>query len=166
MSNIYSDSKTVLVISIFLFFSCTSDRSGETKRADTSRSEVTTNKDFKIFWSNFGQALSSNDTVALEKYLDSSVSIHGREDDDPKFELTGRQRILKVRDIYLNGGIYDYQKDVNISYAVFFKDKNALDHEYVENQSSQSIEDFTFTRASSDEWRLTDVYTNTKDFHD
>jgi len=118
--------------------------------------------DFREFRNNLGQALRVNDTIALDKYLDSTVYLHGREDEDPRFELNKRDRIIKVREIYLTSGTYDYQNDINISYMNLFLDSNALNREYEEGQNYQSIEDFYFKRNKEDEWKLIGVYSDTK----
>jgi hypothetical protein len=128
----------------------------------SSKPPIITRNDFSVYWDGFGQALRDNDTIALDKFLDTIVIFYGREDQDPKFELKNRERIIKVREIYLTGGFYDFQNDTNISYVDFFLNKNALKSDYVEGQDNQNIKDFVFTRNKRNEWKLTAVYNNTK----
>ncbi len=128
----------------------------------SSKPTIVNRNDFSIFWDDLGQALRDNDTMALDKFLDTKVIFYGREDQDPKFELINRDRIIKVREIYLTGGFYDFQNDTNISYVDFFLNKNALKSDYVEGQDNQNIKDFVFTRNKRNVWKLTAVYTNTK----
>jgi hypothetical protein len=157
----------VILLSIILFVSCNSSIT-EIKdeqlssKPDSKPDSKVIKSDFREFWNNLGQALRVNDTIALDKYLDSTVFLYGREDQDPRFELNSRDRIIKVREIYLNSGTYDYQNDINISYMYFFLDSNALNREFVEGQDNQDIEDFVFKRDKWDEWKLIGVYSDTK----
>lgn len=157
---------SVFLISILLLVSC--KPSNQEIKEEQLSSKPNSNmiiSDFREFWNNLGQALRVNDTIALDKYLDSTVFLYGREDHDPRFELNGRDRIIKVSDIYLNGGIYDYQNDINVSYQDFFLSENALNRMYVEGQDYQVIEDFVFKINKWGEWKLIGVYTNTKKRH-
>lgn len=151
-----------ILLLIVVFTACTQHPKENKNEQISSKPDKITRNDFGIFWNDFGQALRDNDTIALDKYMDTIVHFYGREDQDPKFELKSRDRIIKVREIYLTGGFYDFQKDANISYVDFFLDKNALKSDYVEGQDNQNIKDFVFTRNKGDVWKLTAVYSNTK----
>jgi hypothetical protein len=156
----------VFLISILLLVSCKpGNQEIKEEQLSSKPNSKVIRSDFREFWNNLGQALRVNDTIALDKYLDSTVFLYGREDHDPRFELNGRDRIIKVRDIYLTGGIYDYQNDINVSYQDFFLSENALNRMYVEGQDYQVIEDFVFKRNKWGEWKLIGVYTNTKKRH-
>jgi len=156
--------RVVILLMIIFFVSCKSSDTKENKEKKlTSNPSLKVDKcDFREFWNNLGQALRINDTLALDKYLDSTVFLYGREDQDPRFELKGHDRIIKVREIYLTSGTYDYQNDINISYKDFFLNKDALNREYVEGQDNQDIEDFSFKRNYLGEWKLIGVYSDTK----
>jgi len=152
-----------IFLSLIFFVSCkpkTVESNNEPLSSQLNSLEV--KNDFKEFWNNLGKALLVNDTIALDNYLDSTVSFYGRDDDDPKFELKSRDRIIQIRKIYLSGGFYDYQNDATIDYRDFFLNRNALDNDYVEGQDSQDIKDFVFKRNKRNEWKLIRVYTDTK----
>lgn len=167
----------VIFLSVLLFISCMNNMI-KNKNEELSSSPFSAKKtndlhflkyslsviksDFREFWNNFGHALQVNDTIALNNYMETSVFLYGREDQDPILELKNRERIIRVREIYANGGFYDYKNNINISYIDFFLDKNALNSDYVENQDYQEIKDFVFKRSINNEWKLTAVYTNTK----
>jgi len=151
-----------ILLLIFVFTACTNHPMENKNKQISPKPDKVTSNDFGIFWNELGQALRDNDTIALDKYLDTVVYFYGREDQDPKFQLKSRDRIIKVREIYLTGGFYDFQKDANISYVDFFLNKNALKNDYVEGQDNQSIKDFVFTRNKEHIWELTAVYSNTK----
>lgn len=152
-----------IFLSIILFVSC-KPKSVENKNEQlfSKPNSQEVKNDFRDFWNNLGKALLVNDTIALDNYLEFVVLLNGRGDDDPKFELKNRDRIIKVREIYLTSGFYDYQNDVSISYMDFFLNRNALNSDYVEGQDNQSIKDFVFKRNKGGEWKLIEVYTNTK----
>jgi hypothetical protein len=153
----------VILLSIILFVSCkSSTNENKDKGLSPKPNSKVSKSDFKEFWNNLGQALRDNDTIALDKYLDSQVFLYGREDQDPRFELHNHDRIIKVREIYLNSGTYDYQNDINISYRDFFLNKNALDREFIEGRDIQDIEDFVFKRDKWGEWKLIGSYADTK----
>lgn len=153
----------IILLSIILFVSCNPSSLENKDKQESSKPNLKViNSDFREFWNNLGQALRVNDTVALDKYLDSTVFLYGREDQDPRFELNSRDRVIKVREIYLTSGTYDYQNDVSISYRDFFLDSNALNRRYVEGQDNQDIEDFSFKRNILGEWKLIGVYSDTK----
>jgi len=158
--------RTVILLIIIFFVSCKSPDKKENK--DTQLSSKPNSKviksDFREFWNNFGQALRINDTIALDKYMDSTVFLYGNEDDDPIFELKNLDRIIKVREIYLTRGTFVYQNDtdISISYKEFFLNKNALNRMYKDGQDEQHIEDFIFARNGQGEWKLIAAYTDTK----
>jgi hypothetical protein len=118
--------------------------------------------DFKQYWKKLGYALRINDTLALDEYLDATIFVYGREDSDPRFTLNGHDRILKVREVYLSGGTYDFYNDLLISYQDFFSDNSALENRYIEGEDIQDIEDFAFRKNASNEWKLIGVYCNTR----
>ncbi len=153
----------IFLLFIILLVSCRSNNviNNDEQLSSNPNLKATTGE-FREFWNNFGKALRDNDTTALDKYLDTTVFLYGREDEDPKFLLYNRDRIIKVREIYLTGGTYDYQNDTNISYTDFFLSKNALNREYVEGEDNQAIEDFVFKKNKWDEWKLIGVYSDTK----
>lgn len=153
----------VFLLSILLLVSCKTSNQEIKEEQLTSKPNLNVIiSDFREFWNNLGQALRVNDTIALDKYLDSTVFLYGREDRDPRFELNGRDRIIKVRDIYPTGGIYDYQNDINVSYQDFFLSENALNRMYVEGQDYQVIEDFVFKRNKWGEWKVIGIHSDTK----
>lgn len=154
----------IYFFSIFIFIACNSENNEvELKQSIMSPIPTLKNTDFKEYWNNLGLALKVNDTLKLEKFFESSVFIYGREDEDPRFVLNGRDRIVRVREIYLSGGYYDENRLLNVSYRDFFSDKNVLDLNFVSNQDTQRIEDFIFAKSDFDEWKLIGVYTNTRD---
>lgn len=153
----------IVLLSIFLFMSCRpSAVEDKNSQEPLELIAIDSKGDFKEFWKNLGQALMLNDTIVLDKYLDSTVFFYGREDIDPRFELNGSERIIKVREVYLTGGIYDYQKDTSISYVDFFLNVDLLNKDYLQDKDIQQIEDFVFRRNTSGEWKLTGVYSDTK----
>lgn len=158
--------RVVILLVIIFFVSCKSPDTKENKDAQLSSkpNSKVIKSDFREFWNNLGQALRINDTLALDKYMDSTVFLYGNEDEDPIFELKNRDRIIKVREIYLTGGTFVYQNDtdISISYKDFFLNKNALNRMYKEGQDEQRIEDFVFTRNIQGEWKLIAAYTDTK----
>jgi hypothetical protein len=115
---------------------------------------------FFEFCGRLSVAMEKNDTIELDKYLDSAVIFRGYDDDDPAIEISGRERIFLVREIFLNYFYDDYKNDTAIMYKDFFLDKNALNKEYKENKDIQFIDDFTFKKNKLGEWRLVEVYTN------
>lgn len=118
-------------------------------------------EDFNVYWMNLGNAFRKKDIIKLEQYLNSSVIFYGRDDNDPIIELFNKERIIKVLDIYENGGFYNDLLDESISYKDFFSKNNAFEKEYVENSDIQEIKDFTFKKING-YWKLISVYTNTK----
>lgn len=118
-------------------------------------------EDFKVYWMNLGNAFRHKDIIKLELYLNSSVIFYGREDNDPIIKLFNKERIIKVLDIYKNGGFYDDLLDESISYEDFFYKNNSFEKEYKENSDIQEIKDFTFKKINGC-WKLISVYTNTK----
>ena len=153
----------VILVSIILFAACNSSTKENNAEQLPSMSYSQVKKsDFKEFWNDLGKALRVNDTIALEKYSDSTIFLYGRADQDPQFELRSRDRIIKVREIYLTGGTYDFQNDISISYKDFFLSKSALDREYVEGKDDQRIEDFVFQKNKWGEWKLIGVYSDTE----
>lgn len=151
-----------ILLSVVLFIACMNSAMENKDKQVSSKPLKMTENDFREFWNDLGQALRVNDTIALNKYLDTIVYFYGREDQDPKFELKNRDRIIKVREIYLSGGFYDFQKDANTSYVDFFLNSNALKSDYVEGQDEQNIKDFVFKRNKRNVWKLTAVYSDTK----
>jgi hypothetical protein len=105
-------------------------------------------------------AMEKNDTIALDKYLDSTIIFRGYDDDDPVIEIDGRDRIVYVRENFVNYGCYDFQKDTFMMYKDLFLDKNALNKEYIENSDVQRVQDFSFKKNKYGEWKLVRVYTN------
>jgi uncharacterized Fe-S cluster-containing radical SAM superfamily enzyme len=86
--------------------------------------------------------------------------LYGREDNDPIIKLFKEERIIKVLEIYRNGGFY-VDEDKSISYEEFFRIHNSFEKEYEVNSSIQEIQDFTFKKLNGS-WKLISVYTNTK----
>ena len=153
----------VILISILLLVACNSStKENKSEQLPSKSYSKVIKSDFKEFWNDFGQALRVNDTIALDKYSDSIIFLYGREDQDPQFKLRSRDRIIKVREIYLTGGTYDFQNDISISYKDFFLNKSALNREYVKGQDDQRIEDFVFKKNKWGEWKLIGVYSDTK----
>lgn len=153
-----------ILLSIVVFTACMNRAIENKDEQNSSKSIQLTRNDFREFWNDLGQALRVNDTIALDNYLDTIVYFHGREDQDPRFELKNRDRIIKVREIYLTGGFYDLQSNADISYVDFFLNENALKSDYVEGRDTQVIKDFVFARNKSGVWKLIIVSTNTENF--
>lgn len=158
--------RVVILLIIIFFVSCNSPDKKENKVTQLSSkpNSKVIKSDFREFWNNLGQALRINDTLALDKYIDSTVFLYGNEDEDPIFELKNLDRIIEVREIYLNSGTFVQQNDteISISYKDFFLNKNALNRMYKDGQDEQHIEDFIFTRNKQGEWKLVAAYTDTK----
>jgi hypothetical protein len=117
-------------------------------------------EDFQDYWINLGNALQQKDMAKLDEYLNSPVVFYGREDNDPIIKLFKEERIIKVLEIYRNGGFY-VDEDKSISYEEFFRISNSFEKEYEVNSSIQEIQDFTFKKLNGS-WKLISVYTNTK----
>jgi uncharacterized Fe-S cluster-containing radical SAM superfamily enzyme len=96
----------------------------------------------------------------LDEYFNSPVVLYGREDNDPIIKLFKEERIIKVLEIYRNGGFY-VDEDKSISYEEFFRISNSFEKEYEVNSSIQYIQDFTFKKLNGS-WKLISVHTNTK----
>jgi capsule polysaccharide export protein KpsE/RkpR len=158
--------RVVILLVIIFFVSCKSpDKKVNKVTQLSSKSESNLIKGvFKEFWKNSGQALRINDTLALDKYMDSTVYLYGNEDEDPTFELKDIDRIIKVREIYLTSGtfIYPNETEISINYKDFFLNENALNRMYKDGQDEQHIEDFIFSRNKQGEWKLIAVYKDTK----
>lgn len=152
----------VILLLVVLFVGCKKSTVENKENEIVSKPIIVNKIDFREFWNNLGQALQKNDTIALDNYLDTKVFLYGREDQDPRFELQGRDRIRRVREVYLSSGTYDYEHDISISYKEFFLNKDALNKEYVKGQDFQDIEDFSFKRNKLGEWKVIGVYTDTK----
>jgi hypothetical protein len=153
----------VILVSMLLLCSCSlSTKENKAEQLPSESYSKVIKSDFKDFWNDLGKALRVNDTIALDKYLDSAIILYGRADEDPRFKLRRLDRINKVREIYLTGGTYDVQNDSSISYKNFFLNRKALDREYVEGQDYQNIEDFIFNKNKWGEWKLIGVYCDTK----
>lgn len=118
--------------------------------------------DFSFFWLSLGKALNIEDTIFIDKYLDTSLFFHGREDEDTILELKGSKRIDVFLKIYLNGGVYDYENDRNISFKELFLNESNYKKEYVEGDSIQEIFDFSFKTNNEGDWKLFRVYCDTK----
>ena len=152
----------VILLSILVLTACMHRAKENKEDSISSKSIKVTRNDFVVFWDDLGKALRVNDTVALDNFLDTIVYLRGREDQDPISELKNRNRIIKVREIYLTGGFYDFQKEANTSYVDFFLNEDALKRDYIEGQDIQHIEDFVFKRNKRNDWKLIAVHTNTK----
>lgn len=153
----------ILIVILLLLSSCQyQSKVVERIEQHTISEPIEFDDDFLQYWSDLGDALLTNDTIELDKYLDSTVFFYGREDGDPRFALNGLERIFKVREIYLSSGIYDFQIDSLISYPDFFSDIRALEGRYIKGEDYQDIEDFVFRKNSSKEWKLTRLYCNTR----
>jgi hypothetical protein len=152
-----------LILIFALFVSCRPNNSNNVQTNLILKPDSTkVNIDFVEFCLNFGKALQNNDTIVLEKILDTTIQILGREDNDPTFELKGHTRILKVREIYLSSGIFDYENDSNITYSELFANKEWLNKMYRFGDSNQDVEDFFFEMREVGVWKLKGIYTNTK----
>lgn len=155
--------KTILSIFILFFSNLNETRinQGSVQTTTGKSKNQVLEADFKVYWMNLGKALRQNDMLKLDQYLNRSVIFMGREDRDPIVELFNNERIVKVLEIYRNGGFYDDLLDESISYEDFFAKNNSYEKEYKENADIQDIKDFTFKKMNGS-WKLMSVYSNTK----
>ena len=155
--------KTILSIFILFFSNLNETRinQGSVQTTTGKSKNQVLEADFKVYWMNLGKALRQNDMLKLDQYLNRSVIFMGREDRDPIVELFNNERIVKVLEIYRNGGFYDDLLDESISYEDFFTKNNSYEKEYKENADIQEIKDFTFKKMNGS-WKLMSVYSNTK----
>ena len=155
--------KTILSIFILFFSNLNETRinQGSVQTTTGKSKNQVLEADFKVYWMNLGKALRQNDMLKLDQYLNRSVIFMGREDRDPIVELFNNERIVKVLEIYRNGGFYDDLLDESISYEDFFAKNNSYEKEYKENADIQEIKDFTFKKMNGS-WKLMSVYSNTK----
>lgn len=134
--------------------------------SNTKASFVQNNKlkkgDFSSYWRVLGKSLKENDSNSLNELIDSKIIIYGREDSDPIITVGGWDRIIKVRELYLNGGFYDYLNDSDISYIDFFSKDISLRKRYENGPNSLEIEDFSFEKSNSGVWKLKTISSNTK----
>ncbi|WP_343748977.1 hypothetical protein [Fluviicola sp.] len=148
----------------FLLFSCSSSNSEVKEIIVKEKVEDSVSNSckapFQKFWTSFARSLENSDTIALNNLLDDTVLFYGREDRDPRFDLTKKDRIMKVLDIYNTGGFYDDNKDLSVSYKDFFQGKESL-NEYRNCKDEQEIKDFVFRKTAGGEWKLILVYCNT-----
>lgn len=155
--------KATLIIFILFFSNLNETRinQGSVQTTTGKSKNQVLEADFKVYWMNLGKALRQKDMLKLDQYLNRSVIFMGREDRDPIVELFNNERIVKVLEIYRNGGFYDDLLDESISYEDFFAKNNSYEKEYKENADIQEIKDFTFKKMNGS-WKLMSVYSNTK----
>lgn len=113
-------------------------------------------KEFIEFCMRFGKALENNDTIFLERNIDNLVLFNGHLDNDPKIKLSGRDRIIEVRESYMNYGCE----------GIFF-DEDYLNKSYKEYKESQWdyiwVCDYIFKKSKLGEWKLIETWTNTEE---
>ena len=152
--------KILLFYSFLLLISCSSraDYNMSQDKAEMSDSISTTDEtDFVKYWDNFCKALRDSDSVALNILLDEKVSFYGKDDANPRFDLTDNDRVIKVLEIYNKWGYYDDKEDRSVSYKDFFARKE-IPSEYIKGKQEQQIHDFVFRKNSKGIWKLFLVY--------
>jgi len=113
-------------------------------------------EEFIEFCKRFGKALENNDTIFLELNVDSLVLFNGYLDNDPKIKLSGRERIIELRESYMN---YDCE-------GIFF-DEDYLNKCYREYKDYQLdyiwVCYYIFKKNKFGKWKLVKAYTDTEE---
>lgn len=155
--------KICLFLLAFLALSCTSPAPTNPAASELPADEAAlTEVDFPTFLAEFARVLAKSDNQALNKLVAEKLAVWGREDSDPKLELDYIDRIIQVLEVYERGGIYDSETDRSVSYKELFENEALLKKNIQSSGEDQRIEDFVFSKDQAGQWKLTQVYWDTK----
>lgn len=155
--------KLYLFFLAFLAMSCTAPAPTNAPEPESSPEEtVSTEVDFPTFLTEFARVLATSENQTLNRMVAEELEVWGREDQDPKLRLTEIDRIIKVLEVYDRGGVYDSETDHSISYKELFENEELLEKSIQSSGDDKRVEDFVFSKDKTGQWKLTQVYWDTK----
>ena len=157
--------KLYLFLLAFLAISCSSPAANRVTENPSPSAEPTSTEpevDFPTFLAEFARVLEKSENQKLNQMVAEKLAVWGREDQDPKLELTYIDRIIKVVEVYEMGGIYDSETDRTVSYKELFANEALLKKNISGSEDERRVEDFVFNKDQSGQWKLTLVYWDTK----
>lgn len=157
--------KLYLFLLAFLAISCSSPAANRVTENPSPSDEPTSAEpevDFPTFLAEFARVLEKSENQKLNQMVAEKLAVWGREDQDPKLEMTYIDRIIKVVEVYEMGGIYDSETDRTVSYKELFANEELLKKNTSGSEDEQRVENFVFNKDQSGQWKLTLVYWDTK----